>query len=154
MRYDFQLASQGLEDRLLSCFSAGPSKSSTITKQVNRMLNDELYYIICWNPDLFPEVQATTVGRKSFPLRVPGKSTSMFTVLEADSVDLRTLDFAKPGLSAQIIFTALLARVQAAVPLSPVLYEASPSWDAQTAEQLSRQTAGTRRSSPLKSQRN
>lgn len=145
MRYQFDLKFAGFRDRLLACFIDNHQLPGTMLKRVNEVLRKELSYVISWNPDAFPEIQTNQVLRKSFSLRFPGEYISVFVVLETDGVDTEMLDFSKPGQCSRIIFSAMLDRVQATTPYSPILYEPTTWYEGQTAIQLSRVEGEARR---------
>ena len=146
VRYEFDRTGASLARRLHRCFDNAERSSHDVFKDITDILHNELYYLACWNHDLFSELTSVeTEGLKIYPPLFPGRHTSMFRVLEAEGMNINTMNFGKPGQCAVAISTILTYRVYARVPESRLLHEAPQASEPQPLPFVSKKVNETKK---------
>lgn len=122
LAFDFDSNHIGsFKHRLLKCINSNANGEDK-HQATYEALEAELYYLVCWNFDAFPELTQQKDGfDEQFPALFPGCYISMLEVLNADGVDLRKIGVEKPQYSASTIFRTVLKRVQMNAPDSNLL---------------------------------
>lgn len=135
MRLEYDLRSGiGLTKRLLSYIPKKQAADDTTSspesaKRIYEEIQADLHYLVCWNVDAFPELTQKKRFAKAFPPLSPSAWDTTFNIFLVTGVDLKSINFNKPGQAAHIIYKALLRRVQAMVPDSHLLHPPSSSLD-------------------------